>query len=421
MLKQTHKLVLFLLMLIIGCAQRDTSYLENVKFKVVEEDTGQPLQNRQLDIYHFVRFNLEFVRSRLEHEHYTSKDVDYYIASVSTDGNGIFSLDLSSIDAMDIIIQPGKPYNTLRFERSSDIGHTKSADRIRVVRFETGTTRVTSNMIYDLKQGIVKIIPISGQAVEEKPYKEILLVVGMQDSTKWGPKLSKDELAAITELSTPELVDMLRTGDTLHKFAALEQLKANGGWKRNFDLLMSIAAERPGPGNMIVEGLVSATDESASAEDKRLVDKFLDFLEAELKKDKPLVTPDRAIRSIAQAVHRRRPVPTPNRPKLEIIKHTKPPYGHGRAISILISCLDSKHWRVRANAIHALGAVGAEDLALANKIIAILEAQLTKEETTEENKANKERMKKIIENSLRQLKRQLRRPGEGSYESMFES
>ena len=239
--------------------------------------------------------------------------------------------------------------------------------------------------------------------------------------TKWGPKLSEEELAAIAKLSTPELVDMLRTGDRLHASAALKQLKANGGWKGNFDLLLSIAAERHGPGDMIVEGLVSATDESASAEDKCLVDKFLDFVEAELKKDKPSVSRYQAIRSIAQAVYRRRPLPTPTRTKLEIIKHTKPPYGHGRAISILTSCLDSNNRSVRADAIHALGAVGAEDLALANKIIATLEAQLAKEETTEEKKANKERMKKIIENSLRWLKRQLRRPGEGSYESMFES
>lgn len=175
MLKLTHKLVLFLLMLIIGCVQRDTSYLENIKFKMVEEATGRPLQNHQLDIYRFVRFKLEFVRSKLEHEHYTTKDVDYYIATVSTDGNGIFSLDLSSIDAMDIIIQPGKPYNIVRFERSSDIGHTMSADHIRVVRFEPGTTHVTSNMIYDLKHRVVKIIPISGQPAE-KPYTEVVLV-----------------------------------------------------------------------------------------------------------------------------------------------------------------------------------------------------------------------------------------------------
>jgi len=234
--------------------------------------------------------------------------------------------------------------------------------------------------------------------------------------TKWGPKLSEEELAAIAKLSTTELVDMLKTGDTLHKFAALERLEANGGWKRNFDLLLSIAAERRGSGDMIVEGLVSATDESASAEDKCLVDKFLDFVEAELKKDKPSVSRYQAIRSIAQAVYRRRPLPTPTRTKLEIIKHTKPPYGYGRAINILTSCLYSKDSSVRADAINALGAVGAQDMVRGNHIIAILETQLAKEETSEENKAVKKGLRKTIEHSLRMLRRQLSGPKQMLYE-----
>jgi len=234
--------------------------------------------------------------------------------------------------------------------------------------------------------------------------------------TKWGPKLSEEELAAIAKLSTTELVDMLKTGDTLHKFAALERLEANGGWKRNFDLLLSIAAERRGSGDMIVEGLVSATDESASAEDKCLVDKFLDFVEAELKKDKPSVSRYQAIRSIAQAVYRRRPLPTPTRTKLEIIKHTKPPYGYGRAINILTSCLYSKDSSVRADAIDALGSVGAQDMAMGNHIIAILETQLAKEETSEENKAVKKGMRKTIEHALRSLRRQLSGPKQMLYE-----
>lgn len=234
--------------------------------------------------------------------------------------------------------------------------------------------------------------------------------------TKWGPKLSEEKLAAISKLSTTELVDMLKTGDTLHKFAALERLKANGAWKKNFDLLLNIAAEKGGSSDMIVEGLVSGIEESASAEDKCLVDNFLDFLEAELKKDKPSVSRHQAIRSIGQAVTKRRAVPTPARTKLEILKHMKPPYGHGRAISILISCLYSKHWRVRADAIDALGSVGAQDIARSNHIIATLETQLAKEETSEENKADKEGLKKTIEHALRRLRGQLRGPKQVEYE-----
>ena len=125
--------------------------------------------------------------------------------------------------------------------------------------------------------------------------------------TKWGPKLSEEEQARIAKLSTTELVEMLKTGDTLHKFAALRHLRANGGWKKNFDLLLSIAADKRVGGDMIVGGMVSEIDESPSAEDKRLVDKFLDFLELELKKDESSVSHSQVVRSLGKvALNRRR-------------------------------------------------------------------------------------------------------------------
>jgi len=80
------------------------------------------------------------------------------------------------MDAMELVVEAGKPYNFVRFERSSDLSHTKSADHIRVVRFEQGTNRVKSNAIYDLKHKVVKTFPISGQPVKE-PFTEIELVV----------------------------------------------------------------------------------------------------------------------------------------------------------------------------------------------------------------------------------------------------
>jgi len=199
--------------------------------------------------------------------------------------------------------------------------------------------------------------------------------------TKWGPKLSEEEQARIAKLSTAELVEMLKTGDTLHKFAALRHLKANGGWKKNFDLLLSIAADRRVGGDMIIEGLVSGIDESASAEDKRLVDKFLDFLESELKKDEPSVSHSQVVRSLGQVVLRRRRAPRAMSSKLETIKHIKPPYDYRRVITTLISCSDNKDRNVSGDAIMWLGTVGAEDLALANKVIATLEAQLAKEKS----------------------------------------
>lgn len=239
--------------------------------------------------------------------------------------------------------------------------------------------------------------------------------------TKWGPKLSEEERARIAKLSTTELVEMLKTGDTLHKFAALRHLRANGGWKKNFDLLLSIAADKRVGGDMIVGGMVSEIDDSPSAEDKRLVDKFLDFLESELKKDESSVSHSQVVRSLGKvALNRRRLELTPmSMSHLESIKHFEPPYSYGRVITTLISCLDNKDRNVRGDAIRWLGTVGAEDLALANKVIATLEAQLAKEEIREKE-AIKDNLRKVIEDALNRLRRQLRGP-ESPYQDMFES
>lgn len=174
MINQALKWVCFVSMFAISCVHTETGYLKNVKFRIVEETTGEPLKNRELNICYFVHIRLR--PGALSP--YLNKDADFYITSVTTDGNGQFTLDLSSIDIADIVVEPGKLYNIVRFERSSDLAHTKSVDHIRVVRFKPGTTRVVSNMIYDIKRKTVKTIPISGEA-QEKPYGEILLVAKM--------------------------------------------------------------------------------------------------------------------------------------------------------------------------------------------------------------------------------------------------
>ncbi len=140
------------------------SHLSNVRFKIVAEDTGEPLKNHQLDIYHFV-YDV----------HFDSRESPWYITSVTTDSEGVFLLDLSNIDVNYVVVQPGKPYNIVRFERASDLRHTESADHVRVVRFKAGETRVEGNAIYDLKRRVVRIISTSGDAKEES-YTEILLV-----------------------------------------------------------------------------------------------------------------------------------------------------------------------------------------------------------------------------------------------------
>jgi len=276
----------------------------------------------------------------------------------------------------------------------------------------------------DYREQIIKALNIE----EIKPDSDSNIIKREADDpnmTKWGPKLSKKELAKIAKLSTPELVNMLKTGDTLHAYAALKRIKANGGWKRNFDLLLTIAAEKRG--DMIVEGLVRPIRTSAAAEDKRLVDKYLSLLEAQLKKDKPSVSRRQAIRSIAQTVFLRaaiRPTWRPLTPlalsdpnesdpnKLEV------PYANARVLSILTRCLNNEDWQVRVAAIYGLDAIGANDLAKADNVVAVLKAQLAKEEASKEKKEVKAGMKKVIQHSVRRLDREINelRYGMPSYE-----
>jgi hypothetical protein len=180
---QTQKWILLLLIFLTGCASAENDHLTNVNFRIVDEATGVPLSNREMNICKFVYFKLR----RGSPSPYLQKDTPWYIASVRTDENGRFSLDLRSIDATDIVVEPGEDYDIVRFERSSDLAHTKSADHIRVVRFEKGTTRVVSNMIYDLKRETVKIISTFDKSVRETGYEEILLAAKSRKGTPAGP------------------------------------------------------------------------------------------------------------------------------------------------------------------------------------------------------------------------------------------
>jgi hypothetical protein len=147
---------------LVACAS--DAGLSDVRFRIVADETGEPLANRSLDVYRFV-YDV----------HYDSRDVPWYITSVTTDGDGAFTLDLHNVDVGHVVIQPGQPCGIVRFERASDLRHTRSAGHVRVVRFVTGETRVESNAIYDLQHQTVRIVPISGDPWQE-PFTEVLLV-----------------------------------------------------------------------------------------------------------------------------------------------------------------------------------------------------------------------------------------------------
>jgi hypothetical protein len=159
---------------------------------------------------------------------------------------------------------------------------------------------------------------------------------------------------------------------------------------------------------MIVEGLVKPIKPSASEEDKRLIDKHLNFLETQLKKDKPSVSRLQAIRSIARTVFLRGPIRSAFRPyKIADANDLEVPYANARVIKILTSNVDNKDRSIRYAAIRWLGNVGANDLGKANNIAAVLNTQLAKVEASTEEQKIKTAMKKNIQRSLRNLNREI--------------
>ena len=146
----------------------DRSYLKNVRFRITDGSTGKPLANRELSICRFVEFKL----NRNSPSPYLDKNADYFIKSAMTDANGVFTLDLSSLEVGEFVIEADKPYQFMEFERSSDLAHTPSADHIRIVTYKPTLT----NMIYDLKSGTVKIISSrNAREGQQKTFSEVEL------------------------------------------------------------------------------------------------------------------------------------------------------------------------------------------------------------------------------------------------------
>ena len=256
---------------------------------------------------------------------------------------------------------------------------------------------------------------LSGRITEVTPFRlegdEFVFLLEL-DYCKAGPsELSKDELIKIAQLSTQERAKMLKTGDGPHAYAALRQLKADGGLEKHFYFLLSVARTRRG--DMIVEGLMKPVKTTASDKEKRMVDKFLDFLGSQLKTNKPSVSPQQAIRSMAQAVYLAPDIRSQWRPvqhsSLSDSNEPDPsqlsvPYANDRVVSILTQCLNSKDRRIRETTIHWLAEVGPNDLSKADEIVAVLEAHALKEDGLNGTKEVKEAMKKQTQDSIKRLK-----------------
>lgn len=159
--------------LVAGCQEtgrKEHADLASVKFRIVSQADESPLPSRELYIFdgRVEDAVFEFVKTKA-----TSQG--HYLTSVTTDGQGCFTLDLSDNALTAIVIQPSPPYDVVEFERASDTRHTKSAFHIRLVRFQKGTRKVVRNDIYDLRRGTVKQIGINGSG-KEGPFEEVLIV-----------------------------------------------------------------------------------------------------------------------------------------------------------------------------------------------------------------------------------------------------
>ena len=167
-------------------ADNSVSHLKAVEFKIIDEITGEPLKNRELNICYPIR-----LRARPgAPSPYLNQNSSIYITSVQTDTDGLFTLDMTAIKAVRFVVEPNSPYRAIEIGRSCDLARTKSANHIRVFEGYLGGARVNGNLIYDLKRKVVKVIESYSGKVEEKPYEHIILAVKRKKDFLPGEKSS---------------------------------------------------------------------------------------------------------------------------------------------------------------------------------------------------------------------------------------
>lgn len=152
-----------------GCMTLD-SELANVPFRLVST-RGEPLAQRRVVI-----FGTVYDRPHFPYDERLCRELSYYHSTVYTDQDGRFTLNMADLPVADIVLQPGPPQEVITLGRASGVGETPSPDIIRVVRTDAGSAGVRESHVYDLRRGVVRIIPVSGDRVVEKEFREVILV-----------------------------------------------------------------------------------------------------------------------------------------------------------------------------------------------------------------------------------------------------
>ena len=177
-----------------------------------------------------------------------------------------------------------------------------------------------------------------------------------------GPTLTEEERKAISALPKDDLIKLVRNGEPSQREAAVQGLVA----RDEFKLLMDLAKEGGGAGNVIVEFMVPKAEADSPAEAKERVDQYLSLLEEQLRSKTPTISQQQAVRSIAKAGrcsmwsnYDQTPAP-------------RAPYGNARALKKLIELLNDDRMVVRNGAVDGLGMIGGYDKETAAKVTGIL-------------------------------------------------
>ena len=216
--------------------------------------------------------------------------------------------------------------------------------------------------------------------------------------------LTEEEIAAIQQLSPSELIELIKSGDWQHASHALGELLRDGCSISELETLVEVAKHHYS--RTIIERLaLTIYDETASDEDKRRVDRFIDLLEEPLKNWDPpgfgLVAVDGLARTITHD-------PEYKNRQIDQGRWPDPPYANGRVTDILIWCLDHKHFGVRHTAIRWLSSVGGNDPGRAEDILAKLKAQRIKEEEAQDfEERHRQGFLFLIEQAITDIERRI--------------
>ena len=203
--------------------------------------------------------------------------------------------------------------------------------------------------------------------------------------------LPEEVIASIQQMSLSELLEELKGSDLQRGECALKELTRDGLDLNELELLTQLAIKQGGGkhSTMIICHLAGRVgpicETTATEEEKAKFDKFVDLLEEELKKkEEPGRIPfylgimgfERIISPKLEGGRAYRRENRNRRPPV--------PYGNDRVTDILLTCANHKDWRVRREAVRALGRVGANDPNRVATIVAFLEAQESKEQARED-------------------------------------